>query len=105
MGVDDRLLAERGAVDPQVAEQLAEGARVAFTLDGVAADMGISTTGVAGPDPQDGQPVGTVFVGVAIAGDNRVCQFLFDGDRASIRAATVQAALSLALEMLGASGE
>ena len=105
VGVDERLLSERGAVDPRVAEQLAEGVRTAFTLDGVAADMGISTTGVAGPDPQDGQPVGTVFVGVAMAGESRVSQFLFEGDRASIRAATVQAALSLALEMLGAPGE
>ncbi|MEU6658670.1 CinA family protein [Streptomyces sp. NPDC046821] len=59
LGVDGTLLAERGAVDPDVAQQMATGVRRAL-----GADWGISTTGVAGPDEQDGQPVGTVFVAV-----------------------------------------
>lgn len=59
LGVDAGLLAARGAVDPQVAAQMAAGVRKAL-----GADWGIATTGVAGPDPQDGQPVGTVFVAV-----------------------------------------
>ncbi|MDI1457603.1 CinA family protein, partial [Streptomyces sp. ATE26] len=57
LGVDATLLAERGAVDPQVAGQMAAGVRKAL-----GADWGLATTGVAGPDPQDGQSVGTVFV-------------------------------------------
>ncbi|WP_245769394.1 CinA family protein [Streptomyces indicus] len=60
LGVDGTLLAERGAVDPEVARQMALGVRRLL-----GADWGIATTGVAGPDPQDGQPVGTVFVAVA----------------------------------------
>ncbi|MFC8294018.1 nicotinamide-nucleotide amidohydrolase family protein [Streptomyces sp. NPDC057242] len=60
LGVDAALLAERGAVDPEVASQMAAGVRVRL-----GADWGIATTGVAGPEPQDGQPVGTVYVAVA----------------------------------------
>ncbi|MFE5832691.1 CinA family protein [Streptomyces sp. NPDC056508] len=60
LGVDAALLAERGAVDPEVASQMAAGVRARL-----GADWGIATTGVAGPEPQDGQPVGTVYVAVA----------------------------------------
>src|SRR5690606_39530601 len=55
-GVPSDLLAERGAVDPDVAVALAAGAR-----QRCGADWGLGTTGVAGPDPQDGVPVGTVY--------------------------------------------
>src|SRR5688572_16713046 len=58
-GVSPELLAEHGPVHPDVAVQLAAGAR-----SRCAADWGLGTTGVAGPDPQDGVPVGTVFVAV-----------------------------------------
>ncbi|CAM5438970.1 CinA family protein OS=Streptomyces alboniger OX=132473 GN=CP975_26545 PE=4 SV=1 [Streptomyces alboniger] len=60
LGVDGALLDERGAVDAEVARQMARGVRAVL-----GADWGIATTGVAGPDPQDGQAVGTVFVAVA----------------------------------------
>ncbi|RCG26970.1 nicotinamide-nucleotide amidohydrolase family protein [Streptomyces diacarni] len=60
LGVDGALLEERGAVDPEVARQMAQGVRTAL-----GADWGVATTGVAGPEPQDGQPVGTVYVAVA----------------------------------------
>ncbi|MFK4070951.1 CinA family protein [Streptomyces sp. NPDC029674] len=60
LGVDGTLLDERGAVDPEVARQMADGVRKVL-----GADWGLATTGVAGPDPQDGQPVGTVYVAVS----------------------------------------
>lgn len=60
LGVESALLRARGAVDPEVARQMAGGARRLLR-----ADWGIATTGVAGPAPQDGAPVGTVFVAVA----------------------------------------
>lgn len=56
LGVDSRLLAERGAVDPDVALAMARGARRVL---GCA--LAVATTGVAGPDPADGKRVGTVF--------------------------------------------
>jgi nicotinamide-nucleotide amidase len=60
LGVDAALLAKHGAVHEEVARQMAGGVR---RLCG--ADLGVATTGVAGPDPQDGRPVGTVFVACA----------------------------------------
>lgn len=105
LGVDATLLAERGAVDSQVAAQMAAGARAAL-----GADWGIATTGVAGPDPQDGQPVGTVFVAVAgpadaaapAAGGGKVLALRLNGDRAEIRRESVRSVLALLLgELVG----
>jgi nicotinamide-nucleotide amidase len=48
-------------------------------------DVGISVTGVAGPAEQDGQPVGTVFMGVHLDGDTEVVQVRFPGDRQRVR--------------------
>jgi len=91
LGVDGGLLAERGAVDPEVARQMAEGVRAAL-----GAAWGLSTTGVAGPEPQDGQPVGTVFTAVAGPDGASVTRELsLRGDRAEIRSASVLGALTL----------
>ncbi|MEU8977849.1 CinA family protein [Streptomyces sp. NPDC048309] len=103
LGVDATLLAERGAVDPQVAAQMAAGARKAL-----GADWGIATTGVAGPEPQDGQPVGTVFVAVDgpsqpsfhPAGGGKVLPLRLNGDRAEIRMESVRSVLALLLREL-----
>jgi nicotinamide-nucleotide amidase len=86
-GVSTRLLAERGAVDPDVAIALAQGARTRL-----GATFGIGITGVAGPDPQDGKSVGTVFIGVAGPRQSTVAEHSFSGSRAAIRAAAVTAA-------------
>ena len=91
LGVPAELLAERGAVDPDVALAMAAGARQRF-----GADYGLATTGVAGPAEQDGRPVGTVYValtGPAIPDVVRAARF--GGGRARIRRATVQLALDL----------
>ncbi|MER6344618.1 CinA family protein [Streptomyces sp. NPDC001595] len=103
LGVDAALLAERGAVDPQVAAQMAAGVRKAL-----GADWGLATTGVAGPDPQDGQPVGTVFVAVdgpfgpgsGSAGGGKVEALRLNGDRAEIRMESVRSVLALLLKEL-----
>ncbi len=58
-GVDADLLSARGPVDPDVAVGLADGVRVACH-----ARIGVGLTGVAGPDPQHGVPVGTWYVAV-----------------------------------------
>jgi len=103
LGVDATLLAERGAVDAQVAAEMAAGVRKA-----TGADWGLATTGVAGPDPQDGQPVGTVFVAVAgpsgtdsgSAGGGKVAALRLNGNRAEIRMESVRSVLALLLQRL-----
>lgn len=89
-GVDPELLADRGAVDPDVALALARGAR-----ERLAATYGVGVTGVAGPDPQDGKPVGTAFVAVAGPAGDTVRELHLSGDRAAIRAAAVDASVWL----------
>jgi nicotinamide-nucleotide amidase len=95
LGVDAALLDTRGAVDPLVAEEMAQGVRARL-----GAVWGLATTGVAGPDPQDGNPVGTVFTAVSGPNGTKVTSLRLDGDRAAIRAATVTAALELLIDAL-----
>ncbi|BDZ47591.1 CinA family protein [Naasia aerilata] len=95
LGVDGALLAEHGAIHPEVARQMAEGVRAAC-----GARVGIATTGVAGPDPQDGHPPGEVYVAVAGPAGSAVLPLQLAGDRPAIRAAAVDAALRFALEHL-----
>lgn len=97
LGVDAELLERYGPVHPTVAEQMATRVRAAVAIDGRHADVGLSTTGVAGPDSPDGQEVGTVYIGVATPKAVRALSFLFEGDRASIRRQTVDAAVDALL--------
>jgi nicotinamide-nucleotide amidase len=94
-GVPVPLLAAEGPVSPDVAAALAAGAR-----DRLGATYGLGVTGVAGPDPQGGRPVGTVFVGLAGPGHGAVRELSLTGDRSAIRAAAVTAALDLLLSAL-----
>jgi nicotinamide-nucleotide amidase len=98
LSVDPELLADRGAVDPDVAAQMAEGARRLLT-----ADWGVATTGVAGPDPQDGTPVGRVYVAVSGGGETRVERHDLSGTRREIRDGAVGAALTLLMRCLDAT--
>lgn len=100
LGVDADLLRERGAVDADVALEMAHGAVRLF-----AADLAVATTGVAGPAIQDGQDVGTCYVAVAFSGESsgergrcHVDRFQFVGDRAEIRRAAAWAAWQMALD-------
>lgn len=99
LGVDEARLAETGPVDPRVAEQMADGTRHACAVDGRPADLGLATTGVAGPDPdpRTGQLPGTVYLGIATAFGARSVKLALDGDRHAIRFATVAAAVGEAL--------
>ncbi|HCT76545.1 MAG TPA: competence protein [Micromonosporaceae bacterium] len=93
-GVDPDLLAEQGPVSSEVALALARGAR-----ERCEATWGLATTGVAGPDPQDGMPVGTVYIGLAGPAET-VRQLELTGDRPMIRLSTVAAALDLLADYL-----
>lgn len=90
LGVSAQLLAENGAVDAEVACQMASG------VAGVCgADYAVATTGVAGPEPADGKPVGTVFIGIYAAGRVFATEKHYAGNRAEVRGATVDDALRL----------
>jgi nicotinamide-nucleotide amidase len=95
LGVPADLLELRGAVDGGVAEAMAEGVR-----DRLGATTGVATTGVAGPDPAEGKPVGMVFVAVAGPGGLASRQLALTGGREEIRAATVESVLSLLIGAL-----
>jgi nicotinamide-nucleotide amidase len=97
LGVSEVLLAQVGAVDADVAEQMAGGVR---SLMG--ATYGLATTGVAGPDRVDGKPVGTVYVAVVGPDSSRVKVLSLSGGRGDIRAKSVLAVLTLLAEELSA---
>lgn len=105
LSVDAELLETFGPVHPEVAMQMAQGVRAVMAVADRPAEVGISTTGIAGPESPDGQPVGTVHVGVS-AGERTISRvFVFDGDRAQIRKASVLSALNLAFEVVTNSRE
>ncbi|MET0812241.1 MAG: nicotinamide-nucleotide amidohydrolase family protein [Microbacterium sp.] len=95
LGVDADLLAAVGAVDPAVAQQMAEGVRRVL-----GADVGIATTGVAGPAPQDGTAVGTVCIAVATPDAVTTGTGMFTGGRDAIRRSATEAALAACLAQL-----
>ena len=103
LGVDDTLLAEVGPVHPEVARQMASAVRSVFALDGYPADVGIATTGVAGPGPQGTHPVGEAFIGIADASGATAVRLELGGSREGIRRGVVSEslrALSDWIEML-----
>lgn len=99
LGVDADLLAIEGPVHPEVALQMARGAAARLRADGQLT-LGLSTTGVAGPDPQGSAAVGTVFVAAVLGEQELVSEHRFNGDRGAIRSASVDAALALGRELL-----
>jgi nicotinamide-nucleotide amidase len=90
LGVDAGLLADHGPVHPGVAREMAARVKERF-----GADYGVGTTGVAGPDPQDGRPVGLVHVAVAGPSRTVAVELHLHGDREAIRRQTVVQALDL----------
>lgn len=96
LGVDPDLLARRGPVDPGVAGQMASGVRRVLS-----ADVGLATTGVAGPDPQDGHPPGEAYVAVSTPEGDRVLRLDLVGTRAEVRAGAVRAVLALVVDAWG----
>lgn len=95
LGVDQDLLERVGTVHADVAAAMAEGAvRV------LGSTWGLATTGVAGPEPSEGKPVGTVHVAVAGPGGAQTRELSLHGDRRLIREQAVDAALSLLIGRL-----
>lgn len=96
LGVDPDLVNRVGTVDAEVAAAMAQG--VAQLLG---ATWGLATTGVAGPEPSEGKPVGTVHVAVVGPAGVVNTELLLQGDRRAIREQTVDAVLSLLVARLG----
>ncbi|KAK0712325.1 hypothetical protein B0T21DRAFT_376411 [Apiosordaria backusii] len=102
LNVDAALIAREGVIHADVVSQMAEGARKTTTYDDdLPTTWGIGTTGVAGPDKQDGKEVGTVYIGIAgPRGSKAFGPFNFPGSRERIREATVMEALARLREEL-----
>ncbi len=91
LGVSAETLKNHGAVSEQCALEMAQGARA---LGG--ADIGLSTTGVAGPDGgSEEKPVGTVFIGYADADTSEVIRVQIGGSRERVRMMACLNALNL----------
>lgn len=98
--VDTELLEAEGAVHPQVAAAMAAGVRDAVAINSVRADIGVSTTGVAGPDSDGGHRPGTVYIAVDSDHGSAVRELSLSGDRDAVRAASVAAAIDLVVEIV-----
>ena len=98
LGVSEESLNKYGAVSEEVAKEMAEGIRLK-----AGSDLGISTTGIAGPEGgSDQKPVGLVYVGLATPEGVHVEKIQLYGERESVRQLTVQAALNkVRVHMLG----
>ncbi len=96
LGVDAVVITQFGAVSEQVVRAMAQGA-----VTHSAAQVSVAVTGVAGPTGgSDEKPVGTVWVGWCINGETTAELCHFDGDRATVRALTVQHALEGLIQRL-----
>ncbi len=93
LGVSPETLASVGAVSPETAEQMAVGARKLLKVD-----YAVSVTGIAGPGGGSAEkPVGLVWFGIATPAGIKTEKQIFPGNRAEVRTATVEHALSLLL--------
>ena len=99
LGVPADVVERHGVISEECAVAMARGVR-----DRLDATWGVATTGVAGPDAQEGRPVGTVWV--AVAGPDRVeaRELALGGDRTAVRQASCDAALSVLDGILGGDG-
>lgn len=103
LGVSPALISNQGAVDAEVAVQMASGARSRFArANSIALDrvIALATTGVAGPGESEGKPAGTVFVAVSSSAGETVYAFSFEGSREQIREQSVEAAMGVLGEQL-----
>ncbi|MBQ3807777.1 MAG: CinA family protein [Kiritimatiellae bacterium] len=93
LGVSPETLASVGAVSPETAEQMAVGACKLLKVD-----YAVSVTGIAGPGGGSAEkPVGLVWFGIATPAGVKTEKQIFPGNRAEVRTATVEHALSLLL--------
>ncbi len=90
LGVSTETIQEAGVVSEECAREMARGARRIF-----GSDLAVSVTGVAGPEPHDDKPVGTVCLGLSAESAETSRTFRAPGDREQVRRWAEQAALDL----------
>ncbi len=101
VGVPEDVLAAHGAVSAQAAMAMAAGGR-----QRTGADLGVSVTGIAGPDGgSTAKPVGLTYVAVADAAGGEVRKFTWSGSRAENKRSSAAAALELVLERTSAAAD
>lgn len=100
LGVEKETLETLGAVSTKTAEEMAAGVRKIMN-----AEIGVSVTGLAGPNGGEGKPVGLVFVAVNSDKYSEVTENHFSGDRISVRNQAADKALELALMAAKKLGE
>lgn len=96
--VSSELIGRAGVVSVPVATAMARGVREA-----TGADIGVATTGVAGPESHGGRPPGDYVVAVSIGDSDLAADLHAEGSRDAVALAAVSAALDLLLEALGPS--
>ena len=89
-GVDADVIEAHGVVSNETASAMAAAVRKQFD-----ADIGVGITGVAGPEPHGGQPVGAICLGVETPGESYATGYTFAQTRAAIKARAVTSALTL----------
>ncbi len=103
LGVSAQLIANQGTVDAEVCAQMAQGVREKFAkasaLD-VSSVIGVSTTGLAGPEDSPGHRAGEVFIGISSHQGVTVFSEFFSGSRNEIRSASVARAIEILREHL-----
>lgn len=100
-GVPEEVLERHGAVSPETARALARGAATRC-----GADVGVGLTGVAGPEPQENRPVGTVHVGLCVPGrEPWSVRLALTGGRSTIRRAACETALGLVADAVAERGK
>lgn len=96
LGVDSRTIIRNGAVSEETAREMAQGICQKFQ-----ADIGLSTTGIAGPTggtPE--KPVGLVWIGIRLMDKTHTYECHFKGDRGTVKSRTIQEVLTRLLEIL-----
>ena len=100
LGVGKETLAEHGAVSPQAAAEMAQGARRLF-----GADLALSVTGIAGPtgaQPHEGKPVGLVYIHLSAPDAEMGERHVWDSDRTGNKRLSAGAALRLLVRYVSA---
>jgi len=101
LDVPKNLIIKHGAVSEQVAKAMSEGVKTKSQVD-----IGLSTTGVAGPTGGTKEkPVGLVYIAISTSKFTEVKRFQFSGNRIQNKERTCNAALSLLLDYLKNNGD